>query len=115
MLKRKHRLTIFHIALLAWFLAGTALWVLLVPAPVESFIFDDALGIDEIPDSEALQGTSPPFCSFAVGRESTNALRLRLVRPHPFLAAGDSPAGAVFRLKLVRLHPPVGPPSSLLR
>jgi hypothetical protein len=115
MLKGKKRLTTFHMALLAWLLSGVALWVLLVSAPVESFIIDDTLGIDEGPDSEALQGTSPPFCPFAAGKESTNAPLLRLAKLHPFLAAQDSQAGAIFRLKLVRLHPPVGPPSFLLR
>ena len=115
MLEGKKRLTTFHMALLAWLLASVALWVLFVPAPVESFIVDDNLGIDEVPESDALQGTSPPFWPFAAGGDSRNALLLRLARPHSFLSAGDSPAGAIFRLKLVRLHPPVGPPSSLLR
>ena len=115
MLAGKKRLTTFPIASFAWLLAGVALWVLFVPAPVESFIIDDNLGIDEVPDSQALQGTPPPFWPLVAGVEGWNAPLHRLVKPHPSLVAGDSPAGAIFRLKLVRLHPPVGPPSSLLR
>jgi len=68
MLKGKERLRTFHMALLAWLLCGVALWMLLVPAPVESFIVDDYLGIDEVTDSQALQGTSPTFWPFAAGR-----------------------------------------------
>jgi hypothetical protein len=110
--EEKKRLTTLNMAFFAWLLAGVALWVLFVPAPVDSFLVDDNLGIDEVPNSQAFQGASPPFWPFAAGVDSRNTILLRLAKPHPFLAAGDSPAGAIFRLKLVRLHPPVGPPSS---
>lgn len=111
--EEKKRLTTLNMAFLAWLLAGVALWVFFVPAPVESFILDNNLGIDEVPDSQALQGASPPFWPLATGVDSRNTLLLRSAKPHPFLTAGDLPAGAIFRLKLVRLHPPVGPPSRL--
>jgi len=112
--EEKKRLTTPTIAFFAWLLAGVALWVLFVPVPVESFILDDNLGIDEVPGSQAFQGASPPFWPFAADGDSSCAPLPRLARSHPFLAAGNSPAGgAIFRLKLVRLHPPVGPPSNL--
>jgi hypothetical protein len=115
MLEDKKRLTTLNIAFFAWLLASLALWVFFFPTPVESFVVDDNLGIDEIPESQAFQASSTPFWPLAVGGDGRNALRLRLAKPHPFLATGNSPTGAIFRLKLVRLHPPVGPPSSLLR
>ena len=100
----------FRVLLFSWLLAATALWMLIATAPAQSVVLDDPLGIDECPGTHALQGTSLPYCPPATGREArTDPLPHLAVLP-PFLAAGDSLAGAIFRLQLVRLHPPVGPP-----
>ena len=100
----------FDMALFAWVLAGFALWVILVPAPVEAFVVDDPVQIDEGSGSEAFQGASPPCWPCSVDRASRNTPHLSLVRLPSSPATENSLAGAIFRLKLVRLHPPVGPP-----
>jgi len=106
----KKPLTNFDMALFAWFLAGLALWVILVPAPVEAFLVDDPVQIDEGSEPEAFQGASPPCWPSAAEGASRNTPLFGLVRLPASPAAQYSLAGAIFRLKLVRLHPPVGPP-----
>ena len=105
--------TAFQVLLFAWLLAGTALWMLIVTAPAQSVALDDPLGIDECPGANALQGTSLPYWPWAAGREPRDDPLPRLAVLPPFLAARDSLAGAIFRLQLVRLHPPVGPPCAV--
>jgi len=106
----KKPLTNFDMALFAWFLAGLALWVILLPAPVEAFLVDDPVQIDEGSEPEAFQGASPPCWPSAAESTSRNTPIFGLVRLPASPAAQNSLAGAIFRLKLVRLHPPVGPP-----
>ena len=106
----KQPMTNFEMALFKWFLGGLALWVIFVPAPVESFVVDDPVQIDEGSESEAFQGASPPCWPCAADRATRNTPRLSLVRLPSSPVAKDFLAGAIFRLRLVRLHPPVGPP-----
>jgi len=113
MLEGKKPATAFRVLLFAWFLAGMALWILIVTTPAQSFVLDEPLGIDEGTGSHALQGTSLPYWPSATGRELRTDPLPRLVALPPFLATGYSLAGAIFRLQLVRLHPPVGPPCAL--
>lgn len=110
MVGTKKPLTNFEKALFAWFVAGLVLWAIIVPAPVESFVVDDPVQIDEPSESEAFQGASPPCWPCAADRAIRNTPLLDPVRLLSSPAAENSLAGAIFRLKLVRLHPPVGPP-----
>jgi hypothetical protein len=106
----KKPLTNFDMALFAWFLAGLALWGIFSPVPVEAFVFDDPVQIEEGSESVVFQGASPPCwpCSADSATRNTPLLSLVCLASSP--AAENSLAGAIFRLKLVRLHPPVGPP-----
>lgn len=106
----KKPLKIFNMALFAWFFAGVALWVFFVAAPVEAFVVDDPVQIDEESGSGAFQGASPPCWPCAAERAPRNTPLPSLVRLPSSPAAENPLAGAIFRLKLVRLHPPVGPP-----
>jgi hypothetical protein len=99
-----------EMALFKWLLGGLALWVIFVPAPVGAFVVDDPVQIDERSESEAFQGAAPPCWPCAAHRGTWNTPHLSLVRLPSSPAAKDFLAGAIFRLKLVRLHPPVGPP-----
>jgi hypothetical protein len=110
MIGPKKPLTGFEMALFAWFFAGLVLWVVLVPAPVESFVVDDPTQIEERSESEAFQGASPPCWPCTADRANRNTPLLGLVHLPSSPAAESSLAGAIFRLKLVRLHPPLGPP-----
>jgi hypothetical protein len=99
-----------EMAIFKWLLGGLALWVIFVPAPVGSFVVDDLVQIDEGSEPEAFQGASPPSWACAAHRGTWNTPHLSLVRLPSSPAAKDFLAGVLFRLKLVRLHPPIGPP-----
>ena len=106
----KKPLTRFEMALFGWFVASLVLWVILVPAPVESLVIEDPVWIDGQSESEALQGASPPCWPCTADNEASNTPLLRLVRLRLAPATASSLTGAIFRLKRIRLHPPVGPP-----
>ena len=99
-----------EMALFKWLLGGLALWVIILPAPVGSFVIDDPVQIDEGSESEAFVGASPPCWPCSADRGTSNTPRLSLVRLPSSPAPKDFLAGAIFRLRLVRLHPPIGPP-----
>ncbi len=111
MMEGRKPATAFRVLLFAWFLAGMALWNLFVSAPAQPFAIDEPPGIGEGACPHALQGTSHPCCPFPAGRDPRMASLPHLVALPFALAAGSPLAAAIFRLQLVRLHPPVGPPS----
>ena len=103
----------FEVTSFAWLLAGLVLWVIFVRAPIEAFVVDDPIQIDERSESEALQGASPPCLPCSTDGATWNTSFLRRLRLPSSLAAEDLLAGTILRLKLVRLHPPIGPPQIL--
>ena len=110
MLLPKKLLRNIEIALSAGIIVGLALWVMLVPAPTGLLADDDSVQIDKAPESESLRGASPPCWPGSADRGTWKAPLPSLVRL-PSLPPGKGfLAGAVFRLKLVRLHPSIGPP-----
>ncbi len=100
----------FEIALFAWLIGGLAPGVILVPTTVEPLVVDDSVQINEGSQSDALNGASPPSWPCASDRGTWNTPLLSLFRLSSSLAAKDILAGAIFRLRLVRLHPSIGPP-----
>jgi hypothetical protein len=100
----------FEMALFGWLFAGLVFWVSLVPAPAQSFVLEDPIRIDAQPEFEGLEGASPPCWPSTEDRQTGNIHLLNLVRLALVPAAASSLGGAIFRLKLIRLHPPAGPP-----
>jgi hypothetical protein len=110
MVEQKKPLTNFDMVVFAWLLVGLTLWVLFVPAPVQSFVLDETVQLEEGSESEAFQGVSPACWLWASDQANKNEPLLCPVSPDSSPTAEDVLAGILFRLRLVRLHPPVGPP-----
>lgn len=99
------------LALFGWFIAsGLFVWVFSSSRFAEASLADEPLQVVDRLDADDLQQPPPHHRSFDQDVETGDTLSRDHLRP-PACNAVENPTGrALFRLKILRLTPPTGPP-----
>jgi hypothetical protein len=99
------------LALFGWVIAaGVVVYAFSSYRFAEAFLADEPLQVIDRLDADDLQHPPPPHRSFDQDIETRDTLSRDHVRP-PARTEVENPTGrALFRLKILRLTPPTGPP-----
>jgi hypothetical protein len=99
-----------HLTLLGLVVAGLVLWVVSSSGLTELLVFDASSQAIENPACDDSQDPYSPSWPYFTVKGTTNSLLSDVVQ-RPFSSAlALLLSGALFRLKLVLLTPPIGPP-----
>jgi len=101
-----------HLTLLGLVVAGVVLWVVSSSGFTELFVFDVSSQVIENPDCDDSQGVYTPSWPYPKVEGTGNSLLSDVVHLPFYTALAFLLIGAVFRLKLVLLTPPIGPPKT---
>ena len=112
MLKDRKSSLALPLALFGWFIAvGLFVWVFSSHPFAEAFSADEPLQVVDNPDADDLQHPPTHHMSFDQGIETGDNLSRDHVRPPFACNEVENPMGrALFRLKILPLTPPTGPP-----